>query len=123
MQIDADTADALAEVVAYADDANYLLEHFGENYHEDTPIGWLARKAMERCMQNIGADVRDGIPKGHPFRAQYPEIPWRSVAGLRNVMAYSYGMINHQRLWDIVIGELPELARVAREGIASQAKE
>lgn len=122
MQIDDDTIDALAEVVARAEDVNFILGHFGGIYHEDTPIGWLARTAMERCMQNVGAAVRDGIPKGHPFRALRPEIPWQSVAGLRNVMAYSYGTVSHQRLWNIAISELPDLVEVAKEGIASQAE-
>ena len=122
MQIDTKTVHALDRVVIFADEVAYLQAHFGDDYDRDTPVGWLARKAMERCLQNIGAAVREGIPRGHPYRAVRPDIPWRYIAALHNVMAYAYKIVDHGLLWDIATNELPRLGKIVKADIASQGK-
>ena len=43
------------------------------------------------------------------LRRQYPEIPWRQVAGLRDVIAHTYFKVNTQIVWDIIQTELEPL--------------
>lgn len=38
-----------------------------------------------------------------------PQIPWRGVIGLRNVLAHNYGQIDRERLYDTAQRELPAL--------------
>lgn len=38
-----------------------------------------------------------------------PQIPWRGVVGLRNVLAHNYGEIDRQRLYETARRELPSL--------------
>ena len=111
MQVDTKTLHALDRVLIFADEVTYLLAHFGDDYDRDTPVDWLARRAMERCLQNIGAAVRDGIPKGHPYRVARTEIPWSDIAGLRNVMAYAYEIVDHGLMWDVPPTNSPDSSK------------
>ena len=45
------------------------------------------------------------------YRAAHPGIPWRAVAGLRDVLIHQYAGVDLQRVWAIVEGELPGLSQ------------
>lgn len=45
------------------------------------------------------------------YRAAHPEIPWRSLAGLRDVLIHQYEGVDLERVWAIVEGDLPGLKR------------
>lgn len=44
-----------------------------------------------------------------PFRAMYPEVPWRDMAGTRDRLIHHYFGINQEIVWQIVENDLPEL--------------
>lgn len=43
------------------------------------------------------------------FRAQHPEIPWKDIAGMRDILAHQYDRVNLNTLWDIIQRDIPEL--------------
>lgn len=43
------------------------------------------------------------------FRRQHPEIPWREMAGIRNVIIHEYDQLDFEVIWDVVETKLPEL--------------
>ncbi len=43
------------------------------------------------------------------FRVEYSLIPWRKIAGLRDVIAHEYFGVKLERIWRIVKTDLPEL--------------
>ncbi|MBE0436187.1 MAG: DUF86 domain-containing protein [Methylomicrobium sp.] len=43
------------------------------------------------------------------FTQAHPEVPWRSMRGMRNRIAHGYFDINLQVVWDTVQTALPEL--------------
>ena len=74
-----------------------------------------------RRLAVIGEAVK-GLPEA--FRAQYPEVPWRSIAGARGILVHEYFRVDLALAWEMVRTELPELARQVRrimavEGLAS----
>jgi uncharacterized protein with HEPN domain len=38
-----------------------------------------------------------------------PDIPWRSLVGLRNILIHDYGEVDYAKLWDIIQNDLPHL--------------
>ena len=49
------------------------------------------------------------------FASLYPEVPWRSMRGMRNRIAHGYFDINLDVVWDTVRTALPELLKQLRE--------
>ena len=45
------------------------------------------------------------------FAQEHPQVPWRSMRGMRNRMAHGYFDINLDMVWNTVQNALPELLR------------
>jgi uncharacterized protein with HEPN domain len=43
------------------------------------------------------------------YRQAHPEIPWRALAGLRDVLIHQYEGVDLERVWAIVEQEVPRL--------------
>lgn len=43
------------------------------------------------------------------FRDQYPMIPWRQMAGLRDVVIHDYDELDFDILWNVVHLNLPDI--------------
>ncbi|MCT7983865.1 DUF86 domain-containing protein [Laspinema sp. A4] len=43
------------------------------------------------------------------FRQQHPEIPWRNLAGMRDVIVHEYDQVDLDIVWDVIHGEIPQL--------------
>jgi uncharacterized protein with HEPN domain len=45
------------------------------------------------------------------YRDQHPEIPWRQMAGMRDVLIHAYESVDVDEVWNTVNEEVPELLR------------
>ena len=54
----------------------------------------------------IGEAVRTIDPA---VRGRYPSVPWRQIAGMRNILVHDYFRINQAIVWETVAGDLPAL--------------
>jgi uncharacterized protein with HEPN domain len=64
------------------------------------------RNAVERNLEILGEAARavsNGTRDGHP------EVPWKTIIGLRNVLAHEYGEIVYEIIWTVCIDNLPPL--------------
>jgi uncharacterized protein with HEPN domain len=43
------------------------------------------------------------------FREAYPQISWKGMAGMRDILAHQYDRVNIQVVWDAVQTDLPDL--------------
>jgi uncharacterized protein with HEPN domain len=43
------------------------------------------------------------------IRQQHPEIPWRDIAGMRDILVHEYDQVDLDVIWDVVQNRLPEL--------------
>lgn len=62
--------------------------------------------ALTRLLEILGEAARR-IPDD--VRNRHPEIPWRSVVGLRNVLIHGYDTVDPDIVWRILTKDLPEL--------------
>ncbi len=49
-----------------------------------------------------------------PLKEQYPDIPWRSIAGLRDVLIHDYMGVDLESVWNVVENDLPPLKEQLR---------
>lgn len=43
------------------------------------------------------------------IRTENPQIEWRKMAGMRDMMIHGYFLINYQIVWDVVQNKIPTL--------------
>lgn len=43
------------------------------------------------------------------FRQQHPQIPWREMAGMRDVIVHEYDQLDLEVIWDVVENKLSAL--------------
>jgi uncharacterized protein with HEPN domain len=63
--------------------------------------------AVERCLEILGEAA------GHvssPCQDKNPEIPWRRMISMRNILAHDYGEIDYGIIFDTATVEVPALA-------------
>jgi uncharacterized protein with HEPN domain len=66
----------------------------------------ILRQAVERSLEVVGEAAGHVSPT---FRDAHPEIPWRRLVGLRNILAHDYGGVLVAKVWEIAIRSVPEL--------------
>ena len=64
--------------------------------------------AVIRRLEIIGEAVKN-LPL--EFRDEYPDIPWRQIAGMRDVLIHAYFGVDLDLTWKVVKSDLPELER------------
>jgi uncharacterized protein with HEPN domain len=64
------------------------------------------RYAVERRIEVIGEAARH---VSQSFQESHPEIPWKRIIGLRNILAHEYGEILVERIWRVAVENVPEL--------------
>lgn len=64
--------------------------------------------AVERCLEIVG-EAAGKVSAS--FQAEHPEIKWRQIKGLRNVLAHEYGNIEYRMLYETTKKEVPVLLR------------
>jgi uncharacterized protein with HEPN domain len=97
----------LEHILSYCDQIRQAIERFGEDYAQ-FQVDPVYRNAVALCLLQIGELVGKLTDE---FRAQHPAIPWRQIKAMRNIVAHSYGSVDPETTWEIITGDIPQLAQ------------
>lgn len=64
------------------------------------------QRAIEKCLGNMG-EASKKIPDS--IRKKYPEIPFKQMSQMREIVVHDYDGINYMIIWDTITRELPPL--------------
>ena len=83
---------------------------------EEFQVDQRTKDAVVRNLMTMGESVR-WIPD--VVLSAHPEVPWRTMRGVRNVVVHEYFGIDDAILWQTVRGDLPPLAPLLEDVLAS----
>ncbi|MFQ5614135.1 MAG: DUF86 domain-containing protein [Anaerolineae bacterium] len=63
--------------------------------------------AVIRNLEIIGEATKN---LARDLRERYPDVPWKSMAGVRDRLIHHYFGVNLDIVWQIVVAELPKVA-------------
>lgn len=67
--------------------------------------------AVIRRLEIIGEAVKN---IGENFRSKYPSITWKKIAGMRDIVAHEYFGVKLNRIWKVIVEDLPDLKQKLR---------
>jgi uncharacterized protein with HEPN domain len=100
-------------------DLNIFLEHILENIEKidndflelsevEFSKNVMLQDATLRRLEVIGEAVKN-LPLS--FRKKYPMIPWKKMAGMRDVLIHEYFGVDMELVWKISIKDIPRLKK------------
>lgn len=66
------------------------------------------KDAVVRRLMVIGEATKN-LPED--FKAKYPEIPWRRIAGMRDNLIHEYFDVDEELVWNVLINYIPEFKK------------
>jgi uncharacterized protein with HEPN domain len=109
--------DVLAHVVDMLDCARRIEAYSrGLDLHVFREQG-MAYDAVLRNLEVLGEAAKGVTPE---LRLRHPEVQWRSMAGLRDVLIHRYFGLEDETLWDVVVNEIPVLITALGRVLAAE---
>ncbi len=89
--------DAIRKIESYV---SVGYDEFMDKYH------W--QDAVIRELEIIGEAAKNLSPE---FRDSRPDIPWRRICGMRDVLIHNYMGVDLDAVWEVTQKRIPELKR------------
>ncbi len=82
----------------------FILEHAKRK--RDLQRDPVLRFAVERNLAVIG-EAAKRVPEA--FRKQHADIPWKEMAGMRDMMVHQYDGIDIDEMWSAIENDMPDV--------------
>nr|WP_282570327.1 DUF86 domain-containing protein [Methanoculleus sp. 7T] len=76
----------------------------------------MVQDAVIRNFEIIGEAVKQ---VSEQVREKRPDVPWRAIAGLRDILIHRYMGVDLTAVWDVVEQDLPALKQAVAEILAT----
>ncbi|MCW6037510.1 DUF86 domain-containing protein [Spirulina subsalsa FACHB-351] len=88
------------------DEADFILR-FSQGLDKEAFLSnETLMRAFVRSLEIIGEATKN-LP--NDFRENYPDVPWKLMAGMRDKLIHDYFGVNYDVVWDVVTLEIPAL--------------
>ena len=86
-----------------------LILHYVEGVNQESlAANYEKQDAILRRITIIGEATKRLSPE---FRQKHSDIPWKKIAGMRDVITHDYDEIDLTEIWTVVTENIPELLK------------
>ena len=96
-----------------------IEEYIGDMEFRKFKMNYMIVDAIIRNFEIIG-EASKNVPA--EIKNKYPEIPWKKMYGLRNLIAHEYFGIDYEMIWEISKNNLPQNSIDLREIIEKEKR-
>ena len=96
-----DILEAIGRIERYTENMNF--EDFSNN--ELIQDGVISLEIIGEAVKYLPDDIKK----------DYPEVEWRKIAGLRDILIHAYFGVDLEIIWDIVKNKVPELKEMVKK--------
>jgi uncharacterized protein with HEPN domain len=79
-----------------------------DRFATDFMINFVVIRALE-----IVGEATKRLPAA--IRTQYPQVPWKDMAGMRDRIIHGYDNVDLQIVWSVVKSEIPRIKPIIRQ--------
>ena len=95
----------LKHILAYCREIKETVARFGDSF--ELLQGDLDyKKSIAMSVLQIG-ELSTHLSE--ELRSEYPDVPWKDIRGMRNIVAHHYGKMDETILFEIAHQDIPEL--------------
>lgn len=101
------------------DELNVVLEAVGDISFEEFNSQEMFKRGVCMTVINIGELVKN---LSSEFRNDYSYVPWKDIAGFRDIAAHKYQTLNMKDVYSTIMNDFPEL-KINIQKIINEGKE
>lgn len=90
------------------DSATLILDFIGQMGRDAFEHDLIRQDAVIRRLTIIGEATKR---LSETFRLGHPEIPWKQIAGMRDVVVHNYDQVQIDKIWEVIQQDIPTLIR------------
>lgn len=84
------------------------IEHYTAGGRAEFMASTLVQDGVIRNLQTLGQSV---LKLSETLKSSHPEVDWKNIIGLRNVLVHDYLGVSVTRVWETVERDLPDLKK------------
>ena len=109
--IDERTKKVLHAIIKHCNIINETKEFFGSTYSKFEENS-IYQNAILTPVTQIGELVKK-LPM--EFRNKYSQIPWKNIAGMRDIVVHNYETIDKMILWNVADEEIDKIKEFCKD--------
>lgn len=107
----------LIDILLYARE---IRDFAGGTDRESFLFDHKTQYAVIRCFEVIGEAAKR---LSNDFRSSHPDIPWSSMAKMRDLLIHAYDRVDLDEVWDTIQKDIPGLISALEKIIPPEDKE
>ena len=99
---------------AYLEHIIHCIERVAQDSSAGKEAVFASATLQDAILRNLQTLCESTQRLAEASRRRHPEVDWRAISGLRNILVHAYFDVDLETIWTIIHRDLPILEQAAR---------